>query len=140
MHEASRRGCCAVVIMRQKKPFKSWKTISLNTGSRLGNITSGILDYETSIDHWRVVDVRLEEKMKYTRNDDELALYRDQIEYNKQLMTKRQEQMLSIVADQNSGQKKVSRKSANTIDKMLGEVALNVRREHHRLSFTKLAT
>ena len=41
--------------------------------------------------------------------------------------------MLSVVADPNPGQKKVSRKAANTIDKMLQDAAVDIRGEHNRL-------
>ena len=90
-------------------------------------------ELQESVDMLKHENAQLEKKLKYTENVDELALYRDQIDYNTGLIPKREAQMLSVVADPNPGQKKVSRKAANTIDKMLQDAAVDIRGEHNRL-------
>ena len=90
-------------------------------------------DLQTGIDGLKRENAQLENKLKYARNEDERALYRDQIDYNTELISKREAQMLSVVSDANPGQKKVSRKAANTIDKMLEEATVVFRGDHNRL-------
>ena len=90
-------------------------------------------ELQEGIDRLKRENKQLENKLKYATNEDEQALFRDQIAYNSEIISKREAQMLSVVSDVNPGQKKVSRKAANTFDKMLQEASVDFRSDHNRL-------